>query len=119
MEEAKDEQYSLMHCVNVARFVLSESPSRTAVLSVSAALDEIKEAKIRGIIEKEGEIEFLEMIMVNNINMIEEIQFAMRRKADQPPAEHALPLTPGSYKYYEYGKQGVDDLVHFYSQFSK
>jgi len=77
-------------------------------------LNEIRAQKIREVLRKEEEIEFLRMMVINNINLIEEMDFATRLKSHE-----AAEISENEYKYYNYGKSNVDDLVGFYSQIKK
>jgi hypothetical protein len=77
-------------------------------------LNEIRAQKIREVLRREEEIEFLRMMVINNINLIEEMDFAARLKSHE-----AAEISMSEYKYYNCGKSSVDDLVGFYSQIKK
>lgn len=63
-------------------------------------------AKRRSIAAKEQLVEIMDMLIINSINLIESLEFA--EKQTHPPS------ASGQYKYYDYGKQGVSELIRFF-----
>jgi len=74
-------------------------------------LDEAKKRKIGEILKREEEMEFFNMMVINNINLLEEMSFC-KRLLDQEGAG----LSESEHRRADYGKMKVEDLVDFYSK---
>lgn len=107
----------LMQCIQAAKVHALANPQSDPEGRLQRMLEQVKDQKVKSIVEKQEQVEFLEMIIINNINIIDQLDFLARKNnIEVGNTFHEASSDQSNYRYYRYGKRGVHDLIQFFDK---